>query len=48
MLSIGWILIIAAVYTVMGLITAYQFRKDKIASENNAWRTPEKQLLSKF
>ena len=48
MFAIGWVLIMAAVYTVMGLITAYQFRKDKIASENNAWRVSEKQLLSKF
>lgn len=45
MLAIGFILILAAIYTVMGLITAYKFRKDKLASENNEWRISEKTLL---
>lgn len=45
MLAVGWIIILACVYTVVGLYTAWLFRKDKIASENGEWRISEKKLL---
>lgn len=44
--GIALILILACIYTVVGLWTLWLFRKDKKASENGEWRISEKKLLS--
>ena len=46
MLGIAWIIILACIYTVVGLWTVWLFKKDKKASENGEWRISEKKLLS--
>ena len=46
MLGVALLLILAAIYTVVGFYTAWIFRKDKRASENGEWRISEKKLLT--
>ena len=45
MIAVALLLILAAIYSAVGIYTAFLFRKDKKASENGEWRISEKKLL---